>query len=98
MITETTPQDFAFETSRPVTAEDLARFDVEGEWADGYVLDIYCLVSEDGYRQDNATCIEVLYCAEAGRAGVIYGGSDLWTDCASSEDAVRCYLAGEMVN
>lgn len=98
MTTDTTPQDFAFETTRPVTAEVMARFGVEDESARGYVLDIYCIVDDNGDLMDNATRIQVLYHAEAGRAGVIYGGSDLWTDCASSEDAVRRYLADEMVN
>lgn len=98
MTADTTPQDFAFESARPVTAEDMTRFDVEGERADGYELDIYCLVNAEGYRETNNTGIQVLYHAEAGRAGVIYGGSDLWTDCISSEDAVRRYLSDEMIN
>ncbi len=76
----------------------MTRFDVVGESTDGYEMDIYCLVSEGGYRETNNTGIQVLYQAEAGRAGVIWSGSDLWTDCTSSEDAGRRYLAGEMVN
>lgn len=98
MTTNTTPQDFAFETTHPVTAEDMTRFGAEDESRDGYELDIYSLVNADGYRETNNTGIQVLYHAEAGRAGVLYGGEGVWTDCNSSEDAVRRYLADEMVN
>ena len=41
--------------------------------------------------------VEVVFFADMNRAGVAAGADAEWTDCTSAEDALRRFLAGEMV-
>lgn len=47
-------------------------------------------IGEDGYRQ--SVSAQMIYNAEAGRAGIAWGGNSMWTDCSSPEDAAERFF------
>lgn len=40
---------------------------------------------------------DLLYSAEAGRAGIAWGADAVWTDASSIEDAIQRYISDRMV-
>lgn len=86
----------------PVSAYDLSALDLrmEPEQIDAETEE-YAFQHDKGshaYRltsPDTPEVGSVLY--RDGRAGVAWGGPAQWTDADSAEDAVRRFLAGEMV-
>jgi len=41
---------------------------------------------------------EILYSSVLDRAGIVYGGDAVWTDCSSPEDAIHRFFVDELRN
>ncbi len=91
--------DFAIDNgTEPVTRDNtdpnlLAEI---GDDLSGWIVGNIAVMKDDGFRDGN-TAWQVVFCEEAGRAGLVITGSGssghtLWTDATSVEDAYQRML------
>lgn len=84
-------------TADEITATDL-RDEIEVCRERGEVVTCYRIrFCVNDRRQPEAEQGQMVYCAEAGRAGIAWGADAVWTDCEGAEDAISRYARGEMI-
>jgi hypothetical protein len=71
-----------------ITACDLLAEVAEAE--SGYEAYHITPIKPDGYRE--STCAQMIWHAEAGRAGIEYGANAQWTDASSPKDAAERFF------